>query len=101
MINCPNCSESTISRLKLVLQYFSVPLAVASCSKCDAVVFIAPSNNLTMGILLYVSWCAALIMAMFVSFNIVGSMWAGAFLVAILYVGRAYLKSGNDLEYVR
>jgi len=54
-----------------------------------------------MGILLYVSWCAALIMAMFVSFNIVGSMWAGAFLVAILYVGRAYLKSGNDLEYVR
>lgn len=54
-----------------------------------------------MDVLLYISWCAALIMAMFVSFNFVGSMWAGAAEIAILYVGRVYLKSGKGLKYLR
>jgi hypothetical protein len=101
MINCPHCAEKTISRTKLVLQYFSVPFIIVSCERCNALVNIPHQKNPIMDILLYISWCAALILSMFISFNWFGNFWLGVLFIIVLGVLRAYLKTREHIEYIR
>ena len=54
-----------------------------------------------MDVLLYISWCTALLLSIFLSFNWFGNFWIGALAITALGIGRAYLKTREHLEYIR
>lgn len=98
---CPYCSEKTISVHKLVFQDIGVPMVVALCSSCQAVVSLKSRDNLFMAIPLEFAVTGLALLLFVWSFNIFQVIWPAVLFGVWIYIARLYVKALGPLDYVR